>query len=506
MRSTSKPISVTAQKTESLAVHPVSSSDLHRDRFSTRWLFLFVLLGSVLRVLFIGRNSLWSDEIVSLQIASLSWRNFWEVLSTHEANMGLYYLLLRPWIHLGSTEAVLRALSAIAGILTIPVAYKLAQGLFGTRIALIAAFLFSINPCDIFFSQQARGYSLQILLVTISMWLFSNCIQEDRSRRWSSWALYVLASTLAVYAHFFSALVLVAQWISAVFLPEPKRNLKWVVPASFAISALSLPLIYFTLHHNEGQLDWIQPLNAAETLKLIGFFSAGTSRGLGPVLSLFSIALIVLVIRSKPWAKYNEPRSSGLLFAFLCLALPVSIVAVVSIWKSIFVHRYLVVSLPAFLLILAYGFSLLKRVAFPYALAIFATLSLVAVFSSRPVEDWRSAVAYILSHARSADTVVIYRPYSERGFMYYLDRARQSGSSVELQFADPSTDFEDSVFKQSHPRVWLVLSAIDKPAVTIQERLLNGYLPSERRIYNGIQVELFSPAPTKKDVLPERAQ
>jgi len=137
-------------------------------------------------------------------------------------------------------------------------------------------------------------------------------------------------------------------------------------------------------------------------------------------------------------------------------------------------------------------------------LAAFAALSLIAVFSLRPVEDWRSAVAYIVGNARSADTVVIYRPYSERGFMYYLQRRCESGCSAELQFVGPSTDFEDPVLKQAHPRVWLVLSVVDGPAMSIQKSLRNGYLPSDRRIYNGIQVELFSSAPKGTAVSAER--
>src|SRR5437868_3628707 len=221
--STSKPVAAFAQEAEPPTAHPPSRSDVHREGSSTQWLVFFIFLGSILRVVFIARNSLWSDEIVSLQIASLSWRDFWRVLSTSEANMGLYYLLLRPWIHFGSTEAVLRALSAIAGILTIPAAYKLAKALFDRRIALITAFLFSINPCDVFFSQQARSYSLQILLVTLSMWLFFTCIRQERPRSWSPWFLYVLASSFAVYAHFFSALILLAQWIAAAFLPGARN-------------------------------------------------------------------------------------------------------------------------------------------------------------------------------------------------------------------------------------------------------------------------------------------
>ena len=503
---TSKPVFVVRQEAEPAIFPPLDGSDMHRDRSSMRWLVLFILVGSILRSLLIARNSLWSDEIVSLQIASLSWSDFWRTLSTSEANMGLYYLLLRPWIHLGSTEAVLRALSAIAGILTIPAAYSLGKALFGTRIALITAFLFSINPCDVFFSQQARSYSLQILLVTLSMWLFFICIRQDGPRRWSPWILYVLASTLAVYAHFFSALALLAQWIAAAFLPGARNNLRRMVPAAIVIAAWVSPLVVFALRHNTGQLDWIQPLDALEVVKLIGFFCAGTSRVLGLVLSVFSIALIILVIKSKTPAKYDRTTSSALLFAFVCLVLPVLITALASIWKPMFVHRYLVVSLPAFLLILACGFGLLRRPSLTWALPTFAALSLVAIFTLRPVEDWRSAVAYIVGHARSADTVVIYRPYSERGFMYYLQRRCESGCATELRFVSPSTDFRDFVFKQAHPRVWLVLSAVDDPAMSIQESLRNGYLPSDRRIYNGIQVELFSSVPRESAVSPERTR
>ena len=53
-----------------------------RPSFSRDWLFLSALLiiGAVLRFLFLTRKSFWFDEGVSVQIARLDWYNFARIL------------------------------------------------------------------------------------------------------------------------------------------------------------------------------------------------------------------------------------------------------------------------------------------------------------------------------------------------------------------------------------------------------------------------------------------
>src|SRR5437868_14784258 len=82
---------------------------------------LVILLAAVLRMIFLGARSFWADEIVSVKLATDNWGGFWFWVSTREANMALYYLLLRGWIKFGETEGLVRLFSALIGIVTIPV-------------------------------------------------------------------------------------------------------------------------------------------------------------------------------------------------------------------------------------------------------------------------------------------------------------------------------------------------------------------------------------------------
>src|SRR3954471_13122822 len=80
-----------------------------------------ILVGAVLRVIFLGARSFWADEIVSVKLATDNWGGFWFWVSSREANMALYYLLLRGWIKFGDSEAQVRLFSSLIGIVTVPV-------------------------------------------------------------------------------------------------------------------------------------------------------------------------------------------------------------------------------------------------------------------------------------------------------------------------------------------------------------------------------------------------
>src|SRR5213595_2807283 len=71
-----------------------------------------LILAALLRLLQLGSESLWYDEAITVAIVRLDWGAFWKVLSHFEANMGLYYCLLRLWVNLGESEFVLRSFSA----------------------------------------------------------------------------------------------------------------------------------------------------------------------------------------------------------------------------------------------------------------------------------------------------------------------------------------------------------------------------------------------------------
>src|SRR5437868_1485217 len=224
----------------------------------TRWidlvlLALIIAVAAVLRFHAIGQKNVWIDEGVSIEMARLDWYNFLRILWRHEANMALYTVLLRGWLHFGQSEAFIRALSAIFALATLPAIYVLGRKLFSERVGLISAFLLAINTYHIRYSQEARSYALYPLLCVLSSIYFLKYLDDPSHRNRAG---HVLTSALAVYAHFFAGFVVVAQWLAVRLLDRQdaqqqfRRNWR-----HFAI-AIS-PLVIFVLTTGTGVLRWI---------------------------------------------------------------------------------------------------------------------------------------------------------------------------------------------------------------------------------------------------------
>jgi uncharacterized membrane protein len=169
------------------------------------------MAAAVLRFSYLGRKPFWFDECFSVEVARLSWQNLLHLLWRREANMSLYYLMLRGWLHFGSSPFFVRSLSVIVSLATLPAIFWLARKLFDSRVALIAVALISFNAYHIRYAQEARSYSLFVLLATLSSGFFVAAFREPSSR---SRRTYILASVLAAYAHLYALLMLAAHGLS----------------------------------------------------------------------------------------------------------------------------------------------------------------------------------------------------------------------------------------------------------------------------------------------------
>src|SRR5213078_1747237 len=111
-----------------------------------------------------------------------------------ESTPPLYYILAWLWTRVfGLDEAGLRSLSALAGTLTIPVAYFIAARLASVRAGIAAAALVAVNPLLWWYSQEARSYALVVLLTVAATAAFAGFVR-DRRGAWT-WAV---ASVLAL--------------------------------------------------------------------------------------------------------------------------------------------------------------------------------------------------------------------------------------------------------------------------------------------------------------------
>jgi uncharacterized membrane protein len=234
----------------------------------------------------LGGPSLWFDEILSAERARQSLPVLWHIIFSTQQNMALYYLFLHFWLSfttllgLHSTEFVVRFPSAIFAALGSMMVFLLGRRFMGIIGSTIAAGLYLLDMLQLVYAQEARSYSLQLLLLCAGWYALFAALRlgtdagsldtegqaseravHGRSAglyRW--WACYVIAMALAIYAHLFSVLILCAQILTMgvlLALAGPWRgkargqawsSLPAMVVSLASTGVLSIPMLLAARH------------------------------------------------------------------------------------------------------------------------------------------------------------------------------------------------------------------------------------------------------------------
>jgi hypothetical protein len=467
----------------------------------SRWLgaAAAVAVAAGLGLYHLGSRSLWGDEAFSVTLARKPFGEFWHVVATSQANMSLYYMLLRGWTELGDGETVVRALSLLAGVAAVAVLYAAAERLFDRRIATLAALLLAVNAFFLRYAQEARSYALVLLLTTVATLLFLRL--EERGARGVA---YVAVGALALYAHFFAAFVLVGHLLA---LAIARRPLRAQLLRLAAIGVLGVPLALFALFRDEGQVSHLvrpTPTYVVDTLRDL----AGGTRLLLVLYAAAVIAAAAGLLRRRDWP---------LVVAATWAATPVVGALVVSVGKPLFAPRFLIVALPGIVLLVAIG---LTRVPLPATAAAFGLLlALSSVHLARtlghPQEDFRAATAFVLANARSGDAVAFYRTSRRIPFEYYAHgRALPRSLLPTSPYGrfDLVADYRHTNVTRpeltaiasaaSRRRVWLFLSRSESENVLSKQenraRLVSVVERRadlrRRRLFAGLDVRLYEPS------------
>src|SRR5258708_835039 len=174
-------------------------------------------VATVLRLYDSGRLSLRLDEGQSLHFARLPLKPY-DAAYQHTPSLFQaaaadvhppgYLLLLHEWIaRFGSDLATLLLPGELAAIATVPLLYLLALRLYGQHVALLSAALGTVSPFWIWHAQEVRMYSF-VVLFGVAATLGLVYAIEDRDP-WG-WMLFLLATGLGVYFHYFAFAVLAA--------------------------------------------------------------------------------------------------------------------------------------------------------------------------------------------------------------------------------------------------------------------------------------------------------
>ena len=224
-----------------------------------------------------------------------------DTLPDVESSPPLYFVLAWFWAELfGLGEVGLRSLSALLGTALVPVVYGAARELAGSRAGLLAAALVAVNPLLFFYSQEARVYSLFILLATLSFWAF---LVARRAHGPRSLALWALASALALLTHYFALFLVVPEAIWLLVIVRPRLP---AVLAVGAVGAVGVALIPLVASQADGRTDWISdsPLvdRAKEVAKkwLTGEYDPTSNVFLGLLVLVLGGGIVYGLWRARP--------------------------------------------------------------------------------------------------------------------------------------------------------------------------------------------------------------
>ncbi|HET6815636.1 MAG TPA: glycosyltransferase family 39 protein [Mycobacteriales bacterium] len=405
---------------------------------------------------FIGRKNFWLDEGYSFVGAHRSLSSMVHVVLHDRGVMGLYYVALHFWLALGRTEGVIRLLSVPAAVATVPVVAELARRLAGRRTALVAGALCAVNPMVVQYAQEARAYSLVLLVAASSALLFTACVSRPRITTAVSWAV---VSAAGFYAHSYIALLVVAELASLLLLPRGRRP-RVLLPAAVGFGVLIAPLLIAVLAVR-GHLPDAHRFSLLDPGRLIYAFSGSI-----PLAVLAVVLLAVAAVQTYRSMSVAPERRWESGFPWVMLVLPAAVALAMSLVHPAWRERYLIVSLPAFLILVARAVRGLTIAWLrPTAVVVLVALSAVAVGGYyaghvKAATDWRAASSYALRHAARGDALWFVPATGYVPFDYYQWRDRAAGPHVLGLPADP---LRSSI----HPRVE-PLSRVRSEAATQQ--------------------------------------
>ena len=406
----------------------MASATTPRTRTSaSRVLVSLVLLAALVRFATLGAKSFWGDEMNTVDLVHRSLGHMLTGIGTLESTPPLYYLLSWLWIQVvPSTEIGMRALPAFFGVALVPVAYLIAREVASSRTAAIAAAMVACNPFLVWYSQEARSYSLLTLLSAITLLLVLRALRRPSTRLYAGWAL---VSALALTSHYFAAFIVLPE---ALLLMRATPRRRVAIPAVCfvgLVGGLLLPLALQQQAH--GHANWIGNAPIIGRLAvtplefLVGF---DLTPAAVPVAALAVVAALVGLTRLVATRLREGPGPrlvAALLAATFILPLGLALVGL-----DYLDPRNLIVALVPALVLLAIGFAAPGRPCLGGAAAVglcVASLAVVVLTAWEPKyhsEDWRAA-ASDLGPPR-VDRVVVAIPgnFARKPLEYYLRDSR----------------------------------------------------------------------------------
>lgn len=395
-----------------------------------------LVVGFLLRIYKLDFQSPWGDELFTM-INSSSKKSFLDIFDILKSDVHppLYYYIVHIFYMIfGDSSFIARLISVIFGISGLIVVYYLSKELFNKRVGLLSIALLTINHFHIYYSQEARMYTMLFFSTALS---FLYLIRFIKKPTYKTAFLYGLFSCFMIYTHFFALFTLISQYLILLyFLVRPcyliKQNEFFKLSLFSGIISLILYIpaliIFFTASKRES--FWIPvPEKDVYTVMFKEFFGFSEIAIYIIVLALLWF-FIKLFSRKEEKIYYINPATEKQTFAFFILFSWIIITLFIPYILSyinlpIIISRYFINILPALIILIASGFIYMKNTLVRSFLIItfliysFTDVVYVKDYYNRIMKtQYREVSEYIVKRNTNKDEIFSSFEYY---FSYYLN-------------------------------------------------------------------------------------
>lgn len=435
-----------------------------------------VALAATLRFVDLANESLWIDEIYSVEMTRWPLDTILHVQDGHPPLFALLHLLIAQWV---DADLAGRLIAATAGVLAVGLLVELATELWDVRTGFVAGLLLAVSPLHVWYSREGRSYALVVLIaIAASLAL----VRAVRGAGREAWLVFALCSVCGIFTHYLYAALVLAQVIFLASIGGQGRLLV-TIAAVAAVGAALLPVLgpeATSFVGDQRGFEWLALPYAAFTY--VAGFGLGPSvaalhrsRGMAALTgewpALVVVGAVVLALLATLPAALRRAGRFGpyvLSWAFV----PIVVVFAGS-WarNGAFNVRYTIPALPGIVLCIALALTAGSRRRLWVGLTVLLALSAVSIArdrldETRVREDVRGAAQYLAAHAAPTDRVVVSARYMDLGVAHYY----RGGAILEALPVRPIRSAEDAAqnlrdLRTARP-TWLILvrSWEDDPA------------------------------------------
>ena len=482
-------------------------------------LIIVFCFSTILRLIGITSADLWRDEAFSVRTADQSLGRTIEIIAKNTAPP-LHSILLHFWIKLfGVGELSVRLPSLIFGLAALIIFIKFAQLFFKTRRnVLLATVLFAINPVLIWYSQEARAYSMLVFFAIASLY-YSLLIIKEKEFNKKNVLLLFITTILGLYTHNLFIFIAFFNYLIALIFTFGTINLKTILTkhrkfmlrlsAIYALAGIIyLPWFIIMLKQlktvSEGGF-WLHLSLIRDPIVTIGMIYSGHYFDNGNNLNIITASLLgvtgalLLIASTRIALKRSTPLRAAVLVWFWGIIFTVWLY---SFKTSFFYIRYLLFLIPPALLLSILTLDRLKkRAQTVFLLIILVIISTTSILISAQVsyipgsKENMSALVRDLN-IQDGDLILHADAFSHHAFKLYSsdDCLIYNPDNNIPYYAGLSVIEESDYYRQTeiddYNRVWVVYLWGQREEVT--NELEKNYYMSETYNYDGnLHMELW---------------